>query len=611
MQKPKAYSYIRMSTEKQISGDSLRRQLQASREYAAEHGLELDDSLRDIGVSAYTGENAQTGKLARFLELVQTGQVAKGSYLIVESLDRLSRQNVLEALPRFLALINAGIIVVTLADRQVYSEEKIKDSPFQLMGSLIVMIRANEESETKSKRIREAMKRKREAAMKGESRYNINLPSWIDAVKQRDGSIVYELNGHAATVRLIYELAADGLGQMEICRILHRKDVPVFRKAQRGWHQSTVSHLLNTETVIGTLQVREFRNGKYHDAGPPQRNFFPAAVETDLYWKAMKAKRARPHRGRKGEKMANLFQGLVSCAVCHGPMTLYHGRDKERNCYLRCYNRMRTHKRYDDQPKQFQCTNGKGINYPLFEQQMLDMIPEFKLHEVFQRGQKQTDLDTIAARLVEIQQERGEVEKQIRTLVSELSLAPEVARQVYRDQIAESAKRQEQLDRERDELENHRINALAQKNAQTDVEAEIAQERAAWASMDQESLFRSRTRVHSAFKRFVTMISFDPVANEHLVVLGGGVRAFKIRNGKLTQVFDAVESGMINDLPGSLRPEHFATDLRDPMDRAERIAAIEQILLKPQKRMVTENPRLDDPDVQALKAKRRAAIGEA
>ena len=108
MIKPKAYSYIRMSTEKQISGDSLRRQLQASREYAAELGLELDDTHRDMGVSAFTGENAQTGKLAKFNELVQTGQIAKGSYLIVESLDRLSRQNVLDALPKFLDLINAG-----------------------------------------------------------------------------------------------------------------------------------------------------------------------------------------------------------------------------------------------------------------------------------------------------------------------------------------------------------------------------------------------------------------------------------------------------------------------------------------------------------------------
>ena len=52
---PKAYSYIRFSSTKQISGDSLDRQIRLSEEYAAKNGLELDTSLnlRDLGISAY------------------------------------------------------------------------------------------------------------------------------------------------------------------------------------------------------------------------------------------------------------------------------------------------------------------------------------------------------------------------------------------------------------------------------------------------------------------------------------------------------------------------------------------------------------------------------
>ncbi len=41
MEKAKAYSYVRMSTDKQLHGDSLRRQTEASRLYAEKHGLEL------------------------------------------------------------------------------------------------------------------------------------------------------------------------------------------------------------------------------------------------------------------------------------------------------------------------------------------------------------------------------------------------------------------------------------------------------------------------------------------------------------------------------------------------------------------------------------------
>lgn len=181
--RPKAYSYIRMSTERQMSGDSLRRQLQASRDYADSHDLDLDETLRDIGVSAYSGANVENGALGKFLDMVKAGEISTGSYLIVESLDRLSRKNVLEALPPFLAIIGAGIIVVTLADEQVYSQKTIQNNPYQLMGSLVVMIRANEESSTKSKRIKAAMTKMRDAAMRGEGRYNINLPSWIDVTK--------------------------------------------------------------------------------------------------------------------------------------------------------------------------------------------------------------------------------------------------------------------------------------------------------------------------------------------------------------------------------------------------------------------------------------------
>jgi DNA invertase Pin-like site-specific DNA recombinase len=64
MPKPRAYSYIRMSTEIQLKGDSLRRQLESSEKYANEHGLELveKDRLQDIGISAFTELTSQTGR---------------------------------------------------------------------------------------------------------------------------------------------------------------------------------------------------------------------------------------------------------------------------------------------------------------------------------------------------------------------------------------------------------------------------------------------------------------------------------------------------------------------------------------------------------------------
>src|SRR5664279_1857739 len=160
---PVGYSYARFSRAEQSQGDSLRRQLERTRNFAAELGVTLDETLTDLGVSAYRGKNRIEGALGEFHRRVQSGQIERGSYLFIESLDRMSREEVIVALQPFLTLIEAGIIIATVADRQTYSRETIKKNPMILLGSLLVMVRANEESEIKSQRLSAvwAWKRKR------------------------------------------------------------------------------------------------------------------------------------------------------------------------------------------------------------------------------------------------------------------------------------------------------------------------------------------------------------------------------------------------------------------------------------------------------------------
>src|SRR5580693_3764849 len=97
--RPLAYSYVRMSSPEQLKGHSRRRQVQITRDLATKYNLDLADEneLQDLGVSAYRGANVREGALGRFLEAVKGNQVPKGSYLLLESLDRFSRQKPLEA----------------------------------------------------------------------------------------------------------------------------------------------------------------------------------------------------------------------------------------------------------------------------------------------------------------------------------------------------------------------------------------------------------------------------------------------------------------------------------------------------------------------------------
>src|SRR5262245_55030636 len=124
---PKAYSYIRFSTPQQAKGDSHRRQADKAARYAEEHGLALDSDLNltDFGVSAYRGKNAKTGALGVFLRAVEDGTVPRGSFLLVENIDRLTREDVPDATMLFLQIINAGIVVVTLTNRERYSRERL------------------------------------------------------------------------------------------------------------------------------------------------------------------------------------------------------------------------------------------------------------------------------------------------------------------------------------------------------------------------------------------------------------------------------------------------------------------------------------------------------
>ncbi len=181
-----AYSYLRFSTPEQAGGDSRRRQLDLARSYAARHGLVLDAGLsfRDLGMSAFHGHNVREGALRAFLDAVELGLVPRGSHLLVESLHRLSRDRVLLAQSLFLRIVEAGITIVTLIDDRNYSAESLNRSPMDLIVSLVRMMRANEESVTKSARLRAVWARKR--AELGTPPATGRCPGWLRLDKDSD-----------------------------------------------------------------------------------------------------------------------------------------------------------------------------------------------------------------------------------------------------------------------------------------------------------------------------------------------------------------------------------------------------------------------------------------
>lgn len=337
----KAYSYIRFSTPEQAQGDSLRRQTAKAEAWAKERGLTLDNSLRDLGVSAYHGANRTTGALKSFLDMVEDGRIQRGSYLIVESLDRISREAVMDAATRLFALIQAGIIVVTLSDGQEYSEARLRTDWTPLMFSLIVMARAHEESRIKSERVGEAWRQKKEAARQEKKPLTPRCPEWLEV---RDGTFL-ERPERVALVRRVFTETIDGFGRREIVRRLNSEGVPTFRGG-KGWHTSSVAKIIQSRAVLGEYQPHTgtHRNRNRKPDGEPIPNYYPPIIDSGTFWQAQGATQGRRQNaaGRTGMSGSHLFQGLARCAHCDGPMHIVNkGKPPKGGIYLACSENLR------------------------------------------------------------------------------------------------------------------------------------------------------------------------------------------------------------------------------------------------------------------------------
>ena len=307
----KAYSYIRFSTQEQAKGNSLERQLNLSKEYAERNGLVLDQnlSMRDLGLSGFKRTNITKGALGEFLRAVESGIVEKGSFFLVESLDRISRAEITEQMSIFLNLINAGITIVTLIDGITYTKEDIDKQMNDLLYSLMIMSRGHEESLTKSKRLKASWESKRKRTK--DKFITTVRPAWLDFDKTIGDFI--ENKERCMIVREIFEMAGRGMGKDRIAKSLNISKTPTFGRS-KNWHQSYIQKILQNRSVIGEFQPHRMLNGKRIPVGSPIECYFPKIVTDEQFYSILKRRNALVKVvGRARTSNRNLFTGLLKC----------------------------------------------------------------------------------------------------------------------------------------------------------------------------------------------------------------------------------------------------------------------------------------------------------
>ncbi len=416
-----AYSYIRFSTAEQAQGDSLRRQSEQAEAYAKRKGWTLDASLtlRDLGMSAFRGDNALVGNLGVFLDAVKRGTVKPGSALICESIDRISRQGIDEGYEIIKSILKAGVVLVTLSPEREFDVSATKSLTRGSLEIQLILERAAEESERKSERVGAAWREKQRRARAGECQaptkrmgegrkiLTRRLPAWVE---EKGGKLVL-VPDRAAIVKLIFSWATAGYGYHAIIKRLNNDGIPAFgehvirsgrkRSLYSGrWTEPFVRGILNDRRALGEYQPCK---GSQPD-GPPIKGYFPAAIENEDAFYA--AKQGNGKRGKerptRQSKYVNLFSGLLTNA--------------KGGTYIAATRLTRKGK---ERPKIRVLIphGGTGHTFPLavFEEALICKLAEIDVHSILNGDGGPDETQALAGKLTDVEAELDKVKASLDT----------------------------------------------------------------------------------------------------------------------------------------------------------------------------------------------------
>lgn len=326
METPRVYSYSRFSSPEQAKGHSLERQVQRAREWAEARGLVLEDELSDLGLSAFHADHLKTGALGRFVALVEAGKIPPGSILLVEQLDRLTRESLHNAQGLLWRILDAGIRVVTLVDDEEYTRE-------QGIGAVIKMLVAleasHQESSKKSDRLRESWKKRAARAEAGEV-ISKRVPGHLKVVDKK----IIVIPDRAEVLKEMFTMAAEGMGITSIAGRLNKRGEPTWGPG-RSWRRTVVYQMLTSPAAVGTLQLDMFKDKRDIEG------YYPAVVDKALFQRVQRSLSAKTFGGgssRAGRNAGytNLISGIGFCAECGSRMAIINAGPKNGGHRLVC-----------------------------------------------------------------------------------------------------------------------------------------------------------------------------------------------------------------------------------------------------------------------------------
>jgi hypothetical protein len=260
---PQAISYARFSSGPQALGSSEERQRDMFFRWLTAHPgfVESELSAIDRGKSAYKSLHvgADTA-LAKILKAIEEKKVSAGDFLVIETFDRISREEILIAFDRIRNILMAGITIITLEDNQSYTRENVNGSAMYVLVSKIQA--SHEYSKRLSARVKGGWaKNERKIKTDGVgSAKAANRPIWINS----DGSLHSE---KSEMVRYAISLYKSGAGIRAIMKELHFKyptHAPKAETSIRRWfvNESLAGYWRESEAYAGLITLAEHQELK-------------------------------------------------------------------------------------------------------------------------------------------------------------------------------------------------------------------------------------------------------------------------------------------------------------------------------------------------------------
>lgn len=265
------------------------------------------NSYVDSGISGFRGKNfSNESALSEFLKLVDNGNIQQGSVLIVENMDRLSRQSILPCLSKFIEIINKGIGIGVISQNKIFDTASVTNNPMELMLVLVEFARANSESATKSVRSKSVIAAKIERIKKGEKIWLNQRPTWIVEMKNNKFKIDEK---KAGLVQGIFRRYLAGSSCNAIANELNKARTATLREFEGGiWTNSTIATILKNKNVIGWMKI----NGNEFD------DFFPRIIDEKDFLVVQERLEfnTKTRGGSKYGLVRNIFKHLVYCQHC-------------------------------------------------------------------------------------------------------------------------------------------------------------------------------------------------------------------------------------------------------------------------------------------------------